>query len=312
MNVSQSIGAAVLTIASLIPFKFYGQLKMTDIAVSGRYLPSASHVPPKDSAQSSGSTMQTEFSLQGNLALNASVDSFSGKVRIWTASFGAQYTFMNNKDYQDDLVPSRLLATYAGIQHYRALSMKWGLAAFVSAGLYSDLMKVDGNDIFLNAGIIGIRHFSENLNIGLGVIVNNNFGAPLVWPALTVGWNFGGKFGLDIRIPDNGPGLAYKIGVSYKFQPDWSVTFSFKPGCVTYDVERTIDKDKRLMSFWQLPFGLELKWERERIRIFGGGGLMALRSYNFGEKKLAKMFSKYPYHGMNAQLFVNAGIQIKF
>lgn len=288
------------------------QIAFKDLTFTARYLPGSSYVPPGDSVDRSGQTTQKDLALHGNITLGQSVDQATGKVRMWTGTFGAMLTSMHHKDYEISLLPETLLGTYAGVQHYRTLNPRWGLTVFAQAGLYSDLEKIDGNDLFVTAGVLGIRHFSEQLNLGVGVIVHNSFGTPMVWPALTVNWKMGGRLKLDVRVPDNGPGLAYKIGVQYQFRPELGLEFSFKPGCMTYDVEKYAESGRRLMSFWQLPLGLELKWEKEHLRLFGGGGLMALRSYSFGEKKLSKMFSEYPYYGIGTQMFLQAGVQWKF
>lgn len=289
-----------------------GQVALKDLTFTARYLPGSSYVPPGDSVDRSGQTVQRDFALHGNVTLSQSADQATRKIRMWTGTFGAALTSMQHKDYELPLLPETLLGTYIGLQHYRTLNSKWGLTVFAQGGLYTDLEKVNGNDLFVTAGVIGIRHFSEQLSLGVGAVVHNSFGTPMVWPALTVNWKMGGKLKLDIRVPDNGPGLVYKVGLQYQFRPELALEFSFKPGCMTYDVEMHAESNRRLMSFWQLPLGLELKWENDHLRLFGGGGLMALRSYSYGEKELSKMFSKYPYYGIGTQMFLQAGVQWKF
>lgn len=296
----------------LFPRISNSQVKITAITTTARYLPAAGYVAPPDSIKRPGKTTQTEISLLANVSLAQKIDTSTGRVRLWTGSFGALYTSLHNKKYEVPLLPSSLLGGYAGVQHYRTLTSKWGLSVFTTAGIYSDLEKIDGNDLFVNAGAIAIRHFNRHLYLGIGLVVNNNFGSPLLWPALTISWQSRGRFGLDIRVPDTGPGLAYKIGVQYRVKPDLSVEFAFKPGVMTYDVERQATAGKRLMNYWQLPLGVDAKWEHKKIKIIGGAGIMALRSYSFGEKKLSKMFSKYPYYGIGSQFFIQTGIQWRF
>lgn len=296
-------GAAMLIITNL-------RAQVRDVAVSYTYHPGSKYLPPLDSADQEGRTQHNEFNFNSNLTLRQRIDTTTGKVSLLTSSVWVRYSVFRSSGFNKTILPSELLASNLGLQYYATINSRWSYAAFVSGGLNTGFKEIDFNDIFLSGGVIFLRQFSPKFRLGMGVLVHNTFGTPLVWPAITADWRFGKKFKLDIRVPDEGPGINYKIGVSYQLNQRWHTEFAFKPHALTYDVKQTDKIDNRLMNFWQLPFGLSLHSKREKMEFFGGAGFTALRRFGYGEKKLSKMFAKYPYYGLGANLFFSAGIKI--
>ncbi|UYQ93408.1 DUF6268 family outer membrane beta-barrel protein [Chitinophaga horti] len=284
--------------------------QLRDVTASYYFHPDSKYLPPLDSADQKGSTQHNEFNLNMNMTLRQRIDTTTGKVSMLSASVWGRYSVLRSSGFNKAILPTSLLASNLGLQYYATISQRWSYAAFLSGGLNTGFKEIDFNDIFLSGGVIFIRQFSPKFRLGMGVLVHNTFGTPLVWPAITADWRFGNKFKLDIRVPDEGPGIAYKIGIAYQLNPRWQAEFAFKPHVLTYDVKQTAAIDNRLMSFWQLPFGLNLHTKRGPVEFFGGAGFTALRRFGYGEKKLSKMFAKYPYYGLGANLFVNAGVKV--
>lgn len=287
------------------------QVKITSITFGTSYIPASRYIRPTDSVKTKFTSEQHHSWLDVGISLTNKFDTATGKVRMLTANLRGSYTRLNNKLYTDDVFPGTLLATDFGIQYYRSLHNRWSYSVFASIGVNSDLKHVSSNDIFASGGIIFIKSFRPNLSVGFGLIAHNSFGTILPWPALTVRWQMGSRYKLQINVPDNGIGLLYNVGVSYATSRSHHFTLAFRPRQISYDVQLH-QLNNRLASYWELPIGPESRWKLAGMELFAGGGLMALRSFQYGEKNISKMFEKYPAHRLAANLFVNAGVQIRF
>lgn len=134
----------------------------------------------------------------------------------------------------------------------------------------------------------------------------------MFWPALSVYWHFGQQFSLDIKVPDEGLGIAYTIGVRYQVTEKLKTGFTFKPELTSYDVETRRAIDNRLMNFWQLPFELSGAYEHGGLEYGASIGFTALRRFAYAEKNLENMFTEYPYYGLGTNLFISTSVKYKF
>jgi hypothetical protein len=263
-----------------------------------------------DKLKTNSTTVQNRYNAVLNFNLSTKIDTVKKSVRFWSATVNTDYLTMSNKDYVQEIFPKSLVASNISVQHYRSLQNRWGFLALVSIGINSDLKKVDDNDVFINAGGIFIKNYTQNFSLGFGLFVNNNFGKPLPWPAITANWQLGNKYKLNINVPDRAPGLAYNISFTSVINELTDLSVFFKPSVVSYDVENALE-NKRLLNNWQIPIGLENQWHTKQIDFFINGGLMALRSFDYAEKDLAKMFAKNPYHHLNANFFLGVGLKYR-
>jgi len=300
-------GSIVLLLSAL-----YGVIpaaaQQPEIKLDIYHSPASKYQAPPDSSKKKGTSSQQEINLSGKLPLFLRIDTSSGKIRSLGASGHLRYTHFNNTDYTRQILPVNLFASALGINYYSTLKRNWAYTLFINAGVNTDFREVDFNDVFLTGGVVFLKQFSKSFRLGVGVIVHNQFGTPMVWPALTADWKFGRKFKLDIRVPDEAQGIAYKIGIAYQLKKQLTAEFAFRPQAVSYDVTATRAIPNRLMNYWQLPFELNLQQQHGRIGWTGGVGFTALRRFAYSEKKLEKMFTSYPYHGLSSNWFVHAGI----
>lgn len=276
------------------------------------YHPTSDYVAPVDSASRDGSSSMVELALSSQFNLYKKIDTVTGKVNLLSAAVYAKQTSFSNSGFNKEILPEELHSISAGVSYYSSINPKWAYAVFVNSALNSDFIEIDYNDLFLTGGVQFIRHFSPNLRLGFGVIVHNNLGKPMVWPALSVYWRFGGKFNFDIRVPDEGHGLAYGLGVGYQYNENLKFGFAFKPQVISYDVEIRDAIDKRLMNFWQLPFELSGTYSKGKLDYHATVGFSALRSFAYAEKDIKNMFTKYPYHSLNFNLLLGVGIKYHF
>ncbi|MGN7785840.1 DUF6268 family outer membrane beta-barrel protein [Niabella sp. 22666] len=298
-----------------IPFfciPYFCSAQVNDVAFGVKYHPTSKYVPPSDSASKDGASSLVEFSANTHLALYSDIDSTSGKVKLLNGAMYGKYTSFASSGFNKQILPEELYSISAGISYYATLNRKWAYTLFLNSAVNSDFINVDYNDLFLTGGFQFIRQFSANFRLGFGVIIHNNLGKPMFWPAVSVYWIFGNRFNFDIRVPDEGNGLAYNVGVSYRYNEHFKLGFAFKPQTISYDVELKNAINNRLMNYWQLPFEFSGTYSTKKFDYTANIGFAALRSFAYAEKNIKNMFTKYPYHGLNANLTFGLGIRYRF
>lgn len=299
-----------LGLVSLLLAATCSYAQLTAIETGARHSPSSGYIPPKDSADKQGKASQSEINLAAMINLYTHIDTTTGKVRSFGSNIQARYTSFSRDGYNKLILPAELYCFNVGLFYYKTINKKWAYNIFVNTALNSDLQQVDKNDVFITGGAVFLRRFTPNFSLGIGAILHNNLGSFMPWPALTVDWKMGSKFKLDIRTPDKAPGIAHYVGISYAANSMWNFSFAFQPELLSYDVTTTGKINNRLMSFWQLPFTFSPAFRTGNLEVMPRIGLTALRSYAYGEKKTDKMFTKYPYHGLGANLTIGIGLKL--
>jgi len=298
-----------LVVSIFSPLVSFAQI--SELEVSGRFHPSSNYTAPADSVSKAGKAIQAELNLTTSVNIHTRVNQETGKVHALGANIQARYTSFSRGGYHRQILPADLYCLNLGLYYYSMFSKKWAYNVFLNTAVNSDLKQVDWNDAFVTGGVVFIRQFSPNFSLGFGAIVHNNLGAFVPWPALTVDWKMGGKFKLEIRTPDKAPGIAHHVGISYAASKSLNLSFAFQPEVLSYDITTNHDIRNRLMSFWQLPFTLSGAFRTGDFEIIPRLGFTALRKYAYGEKKIAEMFTEYPYHGLATNLIFGIGIKYK-
>lgn len=283
-----------------------------DFEIHVKYHPVSKYVPPLDSVGKTGSSRLIETGFNSHFSLYKKIDTVNGKVKLLNGAVFGKHTALSNTGFNEQILPDDLYSISAAVSFYSVLNRKWAYTLFLNSALNSDFLSVDYNDVFLTGGLQFIRNFSPQFRLGFGVIIHNNLGKPMFWPALSVYWRFGGRFNFDIRVPDEGQGLAYSVGAGYQYNDKLRFAFAFKPQNISYDVKPGKSINNRLMNFWQLPFELSGIYTKGHFGYTANLGFSALRSFAYAEKDIKNMFTKYPYHGLRANLTFGAGIRYTF
>jgi hypothetical protein len=296
----------------LSAFSSFGQLSVSGLRLSGHYVPSSHYIMPNgdENLKTSSTTIQSRYNIAIDFNLSTHVDTLDGSMKLWFASVNADQLRMLNTGYLENVFPPVLTAATVSVQHLRSLKNRWSLLGLFSCGINSDFRKIDTHDIFALGGLIFIKRYTPQFSMGFGLLVNNSLGMPVPWPALTVNWEMGHRYKLNIDVPDKAPGLAYKISFSHTNNKKNTIAAFFKPSSMSYDVEGA-PQGKRLLNYWQIPVGLEFAQRFKQFDISVNGGLMALRSFGYADKNWKKMFAQYPYHQLGANYFLGLEIRHK-
>lgn len=302
----KSFAISFLLLFLCISQRTSAQLPPSGITVNVDYLPASKYRKPigeEKYEKTKASSSQQRVRFNGNFLLANKGDLASGNIRSWGITVNGSYTQMNNKGYEQKVIPGELLEIDAGIQHFRSLKNNWGLYSAVSVGLYTDMEKINGNDVFINGVAMFIKR-KPKYAYGFGAGITNATGVPLILPGLFFQWQTGNKLKVNVTLPEN-------ISATYLLNQQTDLTLYFRPKFGVYDVEN-MTEGKRLMSFIQLPLGLEHTWHLKKLDLFYGGGIMPLRSFDYSDKSISGIFKNNPSHQLSANVFLNAGVRWNF
>lgn len=147
----------------------------------------------------------------------------SNQPTIWGVGISGAYVELNNHNFTDDLVLPQIMNLQLALFHIRPISEKWSIMANIGAGIYTPdtkFSKIRMRNILGNVGLIFIRHFQPNIEIGGGLAFNNTFGYPMLFPALYFSWEYNKQFICKVSALD---GLNLLLG--YKLNDFTSLNF---------------------------------------------------------------------------------------
>ncbi|TWF42369.1 hypothetical protein FHW36_102124 [Chitinophaga polysaccharea] len=275
------------------------------IGFSVDYLPASRYIRPEDSVKTHATSSQVRYNFGAIFSLSSRVDTITGKVRNWSLAASGSYTKFTNKDYEHNIFPEELLGAQLALQHYRNINRRWSLVALLSAGIYTDLVKVDEKDFFVNGGVLFVKQVNRRFSYGIGAMLTNSFGTPMVLPAFMVRWQTDNKYRIDINFPE-------KISVSTTLNKYTDLGLAFRMRGAAYDVENQ-QNNKRMMGQTEVSIGLENTWHlNKHIDFVASAGATLLNEVSFQEKDLSHMFDKQHPHRLATNYFFSGGLRWNF
>lgn len=269
------------------------------------YMPASKYIRPEDSVKTGSTSVIRRIFMGSAFQLSKKIDTATGKARIWTLGLGGSYMKWTNKNYEKSVMPEELLGASIGLQHVRSLRNKWSVMGVLTAGVFTDLETIDGNDLFFNGGLIFIKQPNPRFSYGFGAMLTNTFGAPMLLPAFLISWKTTGKFDLQVSIPEG-------ISGSYKVNSFLKTGLALRLNGSSYDVEKR-PTNQRLMAYKEVTVGWENSFKVTKLVSFNiAGGSALLRSVDYREKRLADIFKTKPEHKLATSWFANAGISVHF
>ncbi len=195
---------------------------------------------------------------------------------------GGSYAKMSHKNYENQLFPAQMLNAQVGIQHMRPLGKKWSMMMTATVGVYTDLEKIDFNDVLGQGGILFIRHFNPNLALGGGPVLTTAFGAPMVLPWIYFDWKTNGKIKFNINFPE---GMEAGYQFTDKFALKAVVNLS------GMSVERNKDGKSTLLGYQQITAGLRPEIQlNDKLALRLTGGTTLIRSFSESDRKISSIF----------------------
>ncbi|GAE63534.1 hypothetical protein CIN01S_04_01400 [Chryseobacterium indologenes NBRC 14944] len=245
------------------------------------YIPFSNYIRPEDSVKTNSKSDFKRVDLNLSIPLSVKKDT-NGKIREWSMLLGGSYAKMSHKNYDNQLFPAQMLNAQVGIQHMRPLGKKWSMMMTATVGVYTDLEKIDFNDVLGQGGILFIRHFNPNLALGGGPVLTTAFGAPMVLPWIYFDWKTNGKIKFNINFPE---GMEAGYQFTDKFALKAVVNLS------GMSVERNKDGKSTLLGYQQITAGLRPEIQlNDKLALRLTGGTTLIRSFSESDRKISSIF----------------------
>ncbi|NIG55153.1 DUF6268 family outer membrane beta-barrel protein [Chitinophaga sp. Cy-1792] len=275
------------------------------IAVSADYLPSSHYIRPEDSVKTASTTSQRRYNFGAGFNIFNHLDTATRKVNSLSVRMAASYTQLENKDYEDQIFPKELLNATIAFQYYHTMRNRWAMMGIAGVSLGTDLEDINGQDIFVQGGVLFIKTKNPHFSYGFGAVLTNTFGTPMVLPGFYIGWNSGNKFRVDIQFPE-------KASVSTALNKYTDLALALRMTGATYDLSH-FKNNKRLMGSMQMTTGLENTWHLgKHLDAVVAGGVMLINSATFSEKKLSEMFKEKPQYRLGTNYYLSTGLRWNF
>ncbi|RFS19256.1 hypothetical protein DVR12_23770 [Chitinophaga silvatica] len=275
------------------------------IAISTDYQPASHYIRPEDSVKTGATTSQLRYNFGAGFMLLNRMDTATKKVRTLLFGVSGTYIRLNNKDYEQTIFPDELLNANAGFQYIQSMRNRWSLMAIAAVSLGTDLEEINGQDLFLQGGVLFIKQHSKRFSYGIGGMLTNAFGTPMILPAIFMRWKTDSRFALDINFPE-------KASVSTALSRYTDLALTVRTEGNTYDVTHGVN-GKRLMGYMQIKAGLESTWHigKHLDWILAGGSNLA-NSATFSDRKLSEMFKEKPYYRLGTNYYLSTGLRWNF
>ncbi|UUW09183.1 DUF6268 family outer membrane beta-barrel protein [Flavobacterium plurextorum] len=185
------------------------------------YVPFSKYVRPMDSTKTNAESNFKRAQIAFEVPLSLKMDQYNHP-RLWSIFVNGSYARMENKNYEiqslpvqfQEGFPNELLNTQIGIKHLRSLSPSWSLLTMLSVGVYTDMVEINKDDVLIQGGVLFIKQFNPNLAFGMGPVLTNSFGVPMVLPGIYFNWESRGALHFKVAFPE-GLELGYRMSDNF-------------------------------------------------------------------------------------------------
>ncbi|WP_413511905.1 DUF6268 family outer membrane beta-barrel protein [Myroides odoratus] len=247
------------------------------------YVPFSNYVRPIDSVKTPAKTDFRRVEATIEIPLSVTTDK-RNKPRIWSIIAQGAYAKMQHKLYEEDLFPTELLNAQIGIKHFRSISDSWSLLFMGTVGIYTDMELINKEAILAQGGVFFIKHFNKKVSLGVGPVLTNSFGVPMVLPGIYFNWETYGDFYVRVAFPQ-GAELGYKLNekVDLKLAADMQ------------GMTAVIKKDDKnmLLGFQQIVAGFRPEFKfNDNLTLSLTAGSSLVRSFSYNERKIKNIFKE--------------------
>jgi hypothetical protein len=225
----------------------------------------------------------------------------------WAIALQGAYASMNNTGLAADLCVSQILNAELGVTHLRPLNEKWSLNASLGGGVYTDLSEFSAKSILVQAGTLFIWHILPNLDMGLGVALNNAIGYPMIFPSFYFNWKTGTRFEVKISLYD-----MFLLSVGMKINDVLTLRLLAQTRGMNAMVER--DNETKMFSQQFTVIGLQPEiYVNKLFSIPIIAGVSVKREAYFQDRTLFSFYhTEENYSNFATSFYVSVGLKFFF
>ncbi|MFW0737976.1 DUF6268 family outer membrane beta-barrel protein [Flavobacterium sp. T12S277] len=264
--------------------KFSGEFKVD-------YVPFSNYVRPMDSTKTNAESNFKRVQLAFELPLSLEMDQYN-RPKLWSLFATGSYARMENKNYEAPSLPiefqngfpNELLNAQVGVKHLRSISKSWSLMIVASVGVYTDMVEINKEDVLFQGGVFFIKQFNPNMSFGMGPVLTNSFGVPMVLPGIYFNWESRGAWHFKITFPES---LEFGYRISDTFDLKTVVELS------GMTAETRVNNKSTLLGYQQIIAGIqpEIKLGKH-WRLQPTAGTTLLRNFSSTNRKIKDIFKE--------------------
>ncbi|MDL2143098.1 DUF6268 family outer membrane beta-barrel protein [Flavobacterium tructae] len=272
------------SIAAQSQSKIAGELKVD-------YVPFSNYVRPMDSTKTSAESNFKRAQIAFEIPLSLEMDQYH-RPKLWSLFANGSYAKMENKNYEIQSLPlefqggfpNEMLNAQIGVKHLRSISPTWSLMIMASVGVYTDMVEINKDDVLLQGGVFFIKHFNPNMAFGMGPVLTNSFGVPMVLPGIYFNWESRGAWHFKITFPES---LQFGYRISENFDLKAVVELS------GMTAETKVNNRTSLLGYQQIIAGIqpEIKLGKHWT-LQPTAGSTLLRSFSSTNRKIKDIFKE--------------------
>ncbi|MEA9411740.1 DUF6268 family outer membrane beta-barrel protein [Flavobacterium sp. PL02] len=255
------------------------------------YVPFSNYVRPIDSSKTDAQSNFKRAQIALEVPISFKMDKYNNP-RLWSIGVQGAYAKMENKNYDIPSLPEALpngfpteiLNAQIGVKHLRSISQSWSLLAMASVGIYTDMEEINKDDVLIQGGILFIKQFNPNLALGLGPVLTNSFGVPMVLPGIYFNWESRGAFHFKVNFPEG-------VEIGYRMNDNFDLKAVLELGGMT--AETNVGGKSILLGYQQIIAGIKPQVKLGKHWTFEPTiGSTLVRSFSTNNRKIKDIFKE--------------------
>lgn len=253
------------------------------------YVPFSKYIRPMDSTKTNSESNFKRAQISFEIPLSLKMDQYN-RPRLWSLVASGSYARMENKNYEIQSLPTEfqggfpneLLNAQIGVKHLRSISPSWSLLIMASVGVYSDMVEINKEDVLLQGGVLFIKQFNPNLAFGMGPVLTNSFGVPMVLPGIYFNWESQGALHFKVAFPE-GLELGYRMSENFDLKAVVELS--------GMTAEMRANNKSMLLGYQQIIAGIKPQLKLgEHWTLEPTAGTTLLRSFSSNNRKISDIF----------------------
>ncbi|MFH6999965.1 DUF6268 family outer membrane beta-barrel protein [Flavobacterium sp. FlaQc-57] len=253
------------------------------------YVPFSKYVRPLDSTKTNSESNFKRAQIAFEVPISFKIDEYNNP-KLWTIFFQGAYARMENKNYEIQSLPlefqggfpNELLNSQIGVKHLRSISPSWSLLIMASVGVYTDMVEINKDDVLIQGGVLFIKKFNPNLSFGMGPVLTNSFGVPMVLPGIYFNWESKGALHFKVAFPE-GLELGYRMSDNFDLKAVAEIS--------GMTAETRIRNKSSLMGYQQIIAGLRPQLKLgEHWTLEPTAGTTLVRNFSTTNRKIKDIF----------------------